>query len=188
MLNFRLVEVVIWRTSKIHLGSNKNSCQTHGLVIFLLHCNANSLMLEILKWQNLGTICISVPHSKFCRTRTPTPRESWCMPMTFPPKTTSIRLATMHQRYTETDTRTHTHRHTQTDTHTTRGTWLSRQTKNWKELWRSVSRVGDWLATRVTRQDFSCFIVADGRTMLCRFVLVFGSCVLLFLTSSRKFN
>jgi len=115
MLNFRLVEVVIWR---IHLGSNKNSCQTHGLVIFLLHCNANSLMLEILKWQNLGTICISVPHSKFCRTRTPTPRESWCMPMTFPPKTTSIRLATMHQRYTETDTRTHTHTDTHRQTHT----------------------------------------------------------------------
>ena len=46
----------------------------NGFVSVLLHCNASSMVLEILKLEKIWVICISVLHSKF-----------WVRPPLFPP-------------------------------------------------------------------------------------------------------
>jgi len=55
------------------MGNGEYAVRVLGLVSFLPHCNANYLVLEMLKRDKTwGTICISVPHSKFWEgTRTP---------------------------------------------------------------------------------------------------------------------
>ena len=65
VLNFPPEAVILW-TLKVFFWVVVNTLlqQSHGLISFLLHCNASNLVLEILKHDRIwGTICISVPHS-----------------------------------------------------------------------------------------------------------------------------
>ena len=52
--------------------ASEYSVRVMGLVIFLPHCNASNVVLDILKHDKIwGTIRISVPHPNYGETRPP---------------------------------------------------------------------------------------------------------------------